>query len=212
MRFQGKISEWNDDKGYGFVEPNGGGERTFIHIKSFKSRARRPANGDLVIYEVEKDSRQRSNAVNVSFPHERSLQRKRGGSNVSLIWPLLFISSIFALTLFQRIPALILIVYISLSIITFIAYAIDKHAAQNNHWRTQESTLHLLALLGGWPGALSVQQLLRHKSAKVEFRQVFCATVFMNLLLLCGLTMSDPGRAMLGTVTTELLHLIAPWA
>ncbi|WP_442865893.1 cold-shock protein [Aeromonas sp. QDB11] len=70
MRFQGKISEWNDDKGYGFVEPNGGGERTFIHIKSFKSRARRPANGDLVIYEVEKDSRQRSNAVNVSFPHE----------------------------------------------------------------------------------------------------------------------------------------------
>ncbi|HHQ4531913.1 TPA: DUF1294 domain-containing protein [Aeromonas veronii] len=212
MRFQGKISEWNDDKGYGFVEPNGGGERTFIHIKSFKSKVRRPTNGDLVIYEVAKDNRQRSNAINVSYPHERSSAIKRSGSNISLLWPLLFMSSLLALTLFQRIPVFLFIVYASLSVMTFIAYAIDKHAAQHNHWRTQESTLHLLALLGGWPGALSAQQLLRHKSAKVEFRQVFWVTVFLNLLLLCGLTMMAQGRSILGTVTTEILRLIALWA
>ncbi|WP_033136834.1 cold shock and DUF1294 domain-containing protein [Aeromonas finlandensis] len=211
MRFQGKISEWNDDKGYGFVEPNGGGERTFIHIKSFKSRIRRPANGDLVIYEVEKDNRQRNNAVNVSFPHDKPLSKKAGSSNISLLWPLLFISSMCALTLFQQIPVLLLILYISMSIITFIAYAIDKQAAKNNHWRTQESTLHLLALFGGWPGALSAQQMLRHKSAKVEFRQVFWVTVVLNLLLLCWLIMTDKGRAIINTVTTQIIYLIAPW-
>lgn len=50
--------------------------------------------------------------------------------------------------------------------ITFIAYALDKRAAKKQSWRIQESRLHLLALLDGWPGALLAQQVLRHKSAK----------------------------------------------
>jgi hypothetical protein len=32
MRFQGKVFNWNDDKGFGFFEPNGGGERAFVHM------------------------------------------------------------------------------------------------------------------------------------------------------------------------------------
>lgn len=34
MRLQGKISEWNDARGFGFVQPNGGGERCFVHIRA----------------------------------------------------------------------------------------------------------------------------------------------------------------------------------
>lgn len=41
MRYQGKITDWKDDKGFGFVTPNGGGPRVFVHIKSFSSRQRR---------------------------------------------------------------------------------------------------------------------------------------------------------------------------
>ncbi|MCB1577615.1 MAG: cold shock domain-containing protein, partial [Xanthomonadales bacterium] len=51
MRFVGRIAEWNDEKGYGFVEPNGGGERAFVHVKAFERRNRRPADGDLISYE-----------------------------------------------------------------------------------------------------------------------------------------------------------------
>lgn len=40
-----------------------------------------------------------------------------------------------------------------------------------------------MALLGGWPGALLAQQVLRHKSAKAEFRQVFWVTVLLNAAL-----------------------------
>ena len=49
MKLQGKILNWNDDKGFGFVEPNGGGQRAFVHIKAFKNNARRPVNGDIIV-------------------------------------------------------------------------------------------------------------------------------------------------------------------
>lgn len=89
-----------------------------------------------------------------------------------------------------------------LSIITFVAYALDKNAAQKGNWRTQESTLHMLALVGGWPGAMYAQQKLRHKSVKTEFRQVFWATVVMNVGALSWIALSETGRSVL----TQLIH------
>ncbi|RZL08217.1 MAG: DUF1294 domain-containing protein [Rubrivivax sp.] len=70
--------------------------------------------------------------------------------------------------------------YPLMSALTFLTYALDKSAARRRAWRISEKTLHLLALAGGWPGALVAQQLLRHKSSKAEFRAVFWATVLVN--------------------------------
>ena len=64
---------------------------------------------------------------------------------------------------------------------TFIAYAFDKSKAQQGAWRTAESTLHMLALIGGWPGAAIAQQRLRHKSQKRAFRNMFWFTVVINV-------------------------------
>jgi uncharacterized membrane protein YsdA (DUF1294 family) len=71
--------------------------------------------------------------------------------------------------------------YIGLSIVTFHIYAVDKTAAKNKRWRTPENTLHLLSLAGGWPGALLAQQLMRHKSAKSSFVEIFWITVAVNM-------------------------------
>lgn len=65
--------------------------------------------------------------------------------------------------------------------VTFAAYAMDRSAARQGAWRTPEKTLHMLSLIGGWPGALLAQQWLRHKSSKAEFRSVFWVTVALNL-------------------------------
>lgn len=74
----------------------------------------------------------------------------------------------------------IILFYIGISIITIIVYAHDKSKARRGLWRTKESTLHLLALLGGWPGAAIAQQVLRHKSQKRAFRNRYWLTVIMN--------------------------------
>ncbi len=70
MRFQGKITGWRDDQGYGFVMPNGGGEKAFVHIKSFSRPSQRPIDGDIITYELGKDDRQRFRADNIKFAIE----------------------------------------------------------------------------------------------------------------------------------------------
>jgi uncharacterized membrane protein YsdA (DUF1294 family) len=55
------------------------------------------------------------------------------------------------------------------SLVCAVAYAQDKWAAQAGRWRVRESSLLLLGLVGGWPGAIVAQQLLRHKTRKPSF-------------------------------------------
>ena len=88
------------------------------------------------------------------------------------------------ITILWKPPLWLAALYVVASGATFVAYAADKSAAASGSWRTPESTLHALALAGGWPGALLAQQFLRHKSTKREFRQVFWATVVLNLAAL----------------------------
>ena len=81
-------------------------------------------------------------------------------------------------------PMLIVKVYVVIAALTFIAYVIDKAAARSDRWRIPESTLHVLALVGGWSGAILAQTILRHKSVKREFRLIFWVTVGINLFVL----------------------------
>lgn len=54
--------------------------------------------------------------------------------------------------------------------VTFAAFAFDKQAAERRQWRVPERRLLMLATLGGTPGAIAAQQILRHKTRKEPFR------------------------------------------
>ena len=74
-----------------------------------------------------------------------------------------------------------IMLYFVMSVITFIVYAFDKHAAKTGAWRVSESTLHLLELGCGWPGALLAQKIIRHKCRKTSYQIKFWLIVILNV-------------------------------
>lgn len=68
MRFQGRITSWDEARGFGFITWNGGSDKVFVHISAFSDRRRRPSVGDIVSYEVVKNAQGRHQANKVAFP------------------------------------------------------------------------------------------------------------------------------------------------
>ena len=162
MRFQGRITSWKDDKGFGFITPNGGGKQVFVHVSAFRNRQRRPEGDELVTYELAVDEKGRGQAMQVAFVGEPA----RGDGKLVPVWLPTFFTAGFlaflaATVVAGKLPLAIFGVYLAASVLAFVTYAIDKSAAVNNQWRIAENTLHLFGLLGGdiFHGALSLDQL-----------------------------------------------------
>jgi uncharacterized membrane protein YsdA (DUF1294 family) len=79
------------------------------------------------------------------------------------------------------------VAYLSLVAVTscasFIAYWLDKRRAIGGGRRVPERTLHMLAFLGGWPGALLAQRQFRHKTKKVPFRIMYRVIVVCHVAI-----------------------------
>lgn len=118
------------------------------------------------------------------------------GKSATIVFAVVFLVIVALAVLSGRLPRLVGVAYTVLSLITFVVYAFDKSAASRGAWRTPESTLHLLGIAGGWPGALIAQQTLRHKSKKASFRAALWATVLINGGMFFWL-LTGQGRAIL---------------
>lgn len=182
MRFTGRITEWNDEKGFGFVVPDGGGTRAFVHISQFQSRSRRPAIGDVISYLPVVDTRGRSNAHKVVHGLGKKIGTVRPPSRLPRAWLGVGALALAAVACAAgALPVILLAVYFGMSALSYLMYGWDKASAQNRRSRTPESSLHLADLLGGWPGALIAQQQFRHKTIKRSFQFAFWLTVVVNL-------------------------------
>lgn len=191
MRFQGRISEWNDQKGYGFVTQNGTNAKSFLHIKQFQTKYRRPVLGDMITYALTLDSKGRYQASDIVLlkKHYRANYKFNKTSAFPIFLAIGYFCFVIQAVIYDRIPNGIPVTITGLSLITFIVYFLDKSAAQKRAWRIQESTLLLLGLFGGWPGATFAQRNFRHKSSKVSFQIQFWATVIINISVVIYLYM-----------------------
>jgi len=203
MRFQGTLTNWNDDRGFGFIKPDGGGQDIFVNIKAFGRVSERPTDGTKLSFEVELGAEGKKRATRVEFlsrpqlgktsvrseePRRQSSRAAASVGSSSPKWPVL------ALVSFAIFPALyawatvkwgvslyVLLAYFLVSVWTYLMYMQDKAAARAGQWRVSEGGLLMLSAIGGWPGANLAQHYLRHKSKKMSFRFAHWTMVFLNL-------------------------------
>jgi uncharacterized membrane protein YsdA (DUF1294 family)/cold shock CspA family protein len=182
---------WNDDKGFGFVRPEEVGEKDyFVHISAFrKGMSRRPAVGDPVWFESDAKAPEQRRIVHAEIEgmtYEEPAPKVPPRSD--LLWEIevkILMSIPFLLSMFllwrTRNP-LPFIFYTFLSVFAILIYGLDKMHALKNRWRVPEMSMHLLELMGGWPGALMAQKELRHKHKKGTYQRIFWAIVAVHLI------------------------------
>ncbi|MBI5550860.1 MAG: cold shock and DUF1294 domain-containing protein [Desulfobacterales bacterium] len=179
----GTISKWEEDKGFGFITPKSGGKTIFFHINDYSRFHKRPLIGLEVQYFASSDNKGRKCAIDVCPLKGHKNNRRAVFQKVfSTILLCVFACILYYLNISKRISIELVYLYAGMSALTFIIYLKDKSAAEYGTWRTSESTLHILSLLGGWPGASIGQSFLRHKSKKLSFRVMYWLTVIAN----CG--------------------------
>lgn len=189
MQFEGILSTWNDERGFGLIQPLQGGEPIFVHITSFARLKGRPALQQRLVFEVLVNAQGKKRAIHVQLPTPRPSARpvtrqrtKPAEPGLASRWAIaLFVLLALGVAAVWQVSWWMPAVYGAMSVVCFTAYAVDKSRAETGRWRTPERTLLALGLACGWPGAVVAQRVLRHKSAKVSFQHAFWGTVCLNV-------------------------------
>ena len=84
---------------------------------------------------------------------------------------------------------LLLSCIIGVNVITFVVYGIDKLKAKKGKWRLPETTLFLLAIIGGSVGAWCGVKVWHHKTMHAKFKYGIPLIMAMQAgLLVCLMT------------------------
>jgi uncharacterized membrane protein YsdA (DUF1294 family)/cold shock CspA family protein len=177
MRKTGTIVDWNDAKGYGFIDSGADERQAFVHINDFPRGTRRPVEGDEVSFEEATDNRGRPKAVDARL---MSYRVSFSGAQGTLITVLLVLLAVAVLAIWRKIYW-IPVLYLSASLLGVLLYGLDKKAASSGGRRIPDLFLHAVGLAGGWPGALYARHLFRHKTRKIPFRIVFYIIIGFNI-------------------------------
>lgn len=194
---KGVIETWKPAEGFGFIQPSGGGKDYFFHKSAIVGR-QTPAVGQRVSYTVGRDSKGRNQAEDITIEGEATLREKVQGqtkgriglpdlpgglqlSKINSTYMLLFaLPFLFAILTLSWIP---MALYAIVSLVGFGAITLDKRFAQANMWRIPEATLHLIEILGGWPGSGLAQQIVRHKTQKASYQITFWVIAALHLII-----------------------------
>ncbi|TCH63267.1 DUF1294 domain-containing protein [Acinetobacter sp. ANC 4862] len=198
MRDQGRLVEWFDDKGYGFIQPNDASkDRVFLHIKDFARQGPRPIIGCALEYTVLLDGDGRFRAQQVMYlkasqtqkilPKPKNLNVQQQKLKPMQIACVGYILALAVFTLLGMLSGMVLLFISIINALTYWMYAQDKEAALLGNRRVPEQTLHILSFLGGWPTAWLAQEKMRHKTQKQPFRKIYFCTIALNILLILWL-------------------------
>ena len=103
----------------------------------------------------------------------------RGPEKVGPIRLLIFVIPFLATALTAE--WLLLAIFTVSSLIGYGAIVLDKRFSQQKMWRIPEATLHIIEMLGGWPGSGTAQQMVRHKTRKLSYQITFWLIVAVHI-------------------------------
>ncbi|WP_339806541.1 DUF1294 domain-containing protein [uncultured Marinobacter sp.] len=182
MKNAGVLSAWNDAKGFGFITPDDSGDRIFAHISAYEGKGR-PSENRKVVFSQTRDTQGRWRAT--QFQYAGTAARMGAGIAPGVWFALLvmviFIGGLGGLYGLGVLPVAAPAIYLIMSLLAFLLYAIDKGAAGKGNRRVPERRLHGFELFCGWPGALVGQQFFRHKTRKLSFQIGFWLCVMLNI-------------------------------
>lgn len=78
----------------------------------------------------------------------------------------------------------VIIFLVAITLFTFIVYGIDKRKAKKGRWRIPESTLLLLAVIGGSIGAYLGMKVWHHKTRHKKFKYGIPAIIVLQVCVL----------------------------
>jgi uncharacterized membrane protein YsdA (DUF1294 family)/cold shock CspA family protein len=185
MQQAGRLATWDDDRGFGFIEADGG-ERVFVHIKSIARLANRPRVGDRLRFEVGpgRDGRPAASNVQIAGANPVNPAALRRGLPPPPPRPLngrrqvrLALVAALALALVAAVglggaPTWLGWTYLAMGFASGYAYWSDKRKAEAEQWRTMEGTLHAYDIAFGIIGGLAAQAAFNHKTAKPSFAAI----------------------------------------
>ena len=73
---------------------------------------------------------------------------------------------------------------IVITVVTFFVYGIDKWKAKQGSWRISETTLLILAVIGGSIGALLGMKVWHHKTMHKKFRYGLPLILIIQIILI----------------------------
>lgn len=179
VKLTGKIVEWNKAQGQGFLlfEKH----RISVHRDDFVAQHKRPEVGDIVEFRLAKDPQGRICAVQVEHHND--------GGRIRL-WHVAVLAVLLAApgyALWQLAGRndwrLVAGCALGMSLVGYLMYWLDKLRARHGQWRVAETTLHLVACCGGWPGAYLAQKHFRHKTGKLRFQLIFWLIITVHQFL-----------------------------
>ena len=90
----------------------------------------------------------------------------------------------------MNVITLILVYLAVVNLISFTAMGVDKSKARKRSWRIPESTLFVLALIGGSIGSIAGMHLFRHKTRHWYFLYGMPAILIIQVLIIIILATS----------------------
>ncbi|MCH9740517.1 MAG: cold shock and DUF1294 domain-containing protein [Epsilonproteobacteria bacterium] len=169
---QGKIINYNSEKGYGFIYSELHEENIFVH-KSSLINARELFVGQRVEFQVKRTEKGLSATSVVAGAKQQSPYLIFG-----LISAIITIG--ISIYLSQKMNP-VLAYLVAINVTTFLLYGYDKFISSTQSVRVPEWNLHGVALLGGSPAGLASQQLFRHKTLKGSFQLVYWSVVILQV-------------------------------